>query len=65
MLRPWRQAGDVAEEPWEPTATGTPHGGISSPALATLTRDGVARVLAPHGASPTTLQRRHQVHLVR
>jgi RNA-directed DNA polymerase len=65
MLRPWLQAGYVAEDQWYPTATGTPHGGIISPALANLTLDGLERVLAQHFASTTTLQRRTQVHLVR
>jgi RNA-directed DNA polymerase len=30
MLRPWLQAGYVAEDQWYPTATGTPHGGITT-----------------------------------
>ena len=65
MLRRWLQAGYVAEEQWYPTATGTPQGGIISPVLAHLPRDGVERVVAQHFASTKTLQRRNQVDLVR
>jgi RNA-directed DNA polymerase len=44
MLRRWLHAGYVAEDQWYPTATGTPHGGLSAPVLAHLTRDGLERV---------------------
>ena len=43
-LRQWLQAGYVAEDQWYPTARGTPHGGIISPALANRTLDGLERV---------------------
>jgi RNA-directed DNA polymerase len=55
----------VAEAQGYPTATGTPPGGLRSPALANRRRDGRERVLAPHGASTKTLQPRPQVQLVR
>ena len=65
MLRQGRHAGSVAEDQWYPTAMGTPHGGILSPALAHRTRDGLARGFARHLASTNTRQRRNQVPLVR
>ena len=64
-LRQWLHAGYVAADQWYPTATGTPPGGIHSPALAHRTLDGLERVFAQHLASTKTLQRRTQVHLVR
>jgi RNA-directed DNA polymerase len=65
MRRPWLPAGDVAADQGSPTATGTPHGGLISPALANRTRAGLERVFAPHVASTTPLPPRTQVHLGR
>jgi len=46
VLRKWLQAGYVEEGIRFPTEAGTPQGGIASPALANMTLDGLAGLLA-------------------
>jgi RNA-directed DNA polymerase len=48
VLRKWLQAGYVEAGAWFPTEAGTPQGGIASPALANMTLDGLAALLAHH-----------------
>lgn len=43
VRRGWLNAGDGAEDARYPTEAGTPPGGLSSPVLANLTRNGLAR----------------------
>ena len=46
VLRKWLQAGYMEKGTWFPSETGTPQGGIASPALANMTLDGLATLLA-------------------
>jgi RNA-directed DNA polymerase len=46
VLRKWLQAGYLEGGTWFPLEAGTPQGGIASPALANMTLDGLAELLA-------------------
>jgi RNA-directed DNA polymerase len=41
LIRPWLQAGVLAQGPWQPTEVGSPPGGVGSPLLANLSLHGL------------------------
>ncbi len=61
ILKKWLEAGFIERESFYLTTTGTPQGGIISPALMNLTLDGLESWLAKHFPP----RRGHQVRLVR
>jgi RNA-directed DNA polymerase len=58
-LRAWLQAGYLERGMFQPTAKGTPQGGIISPTAANMALDGL------EGRLKTRFKGRHKVHLVR
>jgi RNA-directed DNA polymerase len=58
-LRAWLQAGYLERGMFQPTAKGTPQGGIISPTAANMALDGL------EGRLKTHFKGRHKVHLVR
>lgn len=67
VLRKWLKAGYVEAGAWYPTEAGTPQGGVASPALANMTLDGLAALLAHHFPRKQVrgVRLRSKVHLVR
>lgn len=63
ILKKWLKAGFVYQNELFPTATGTPQGGIISPALANMTLDGLEAKLAEK--FPKAVQRRLKMNMVR
>lgn len=61
LLKKWLKAGFIERESFTPTTTGTPQGGIISPALMNLTLDGLESWLTKHFPP----RRGQQVKLVR
>jgi RNA-directed DNA polymerase len=61
ILKKWLEAGIIERESFSLTTTGTPQGGIISPALMNLTLDGLESLLAERFPP----RRGHQVNLVR
>jgi RNA-directed DNA polymerase len=65
ILRKWLQAGFMEKDVFCATTTGTPQGGICSPALANRTLDGLEALLAERFGATRSQRQRHKVHLVR
>jgi RNA-directed DNA polymerase len=65
ILRQWLKAGYLEAEAFHPTETGTPQGGIISPALANRALDGLQAELQRHFSATGRQARQTKVHLVR
>ncbi len=65
ILRQWLKAGYLEAEAFHPTETGTPQGGIISPALANRALDGLQAELQRHFKATPRQARQTKVHLVR
>jgi RNA-directed DNA polymerase len=65
ILRQWLKAGYLEAEAFHPTETGTPQGGIISPALANQALDGLQAELQRHFNTTPRHTRQTKVHLVR
>jgi len=64
LVRKWLKAGFIEQGTLQPTAAGTPQGGIASPVFANLAWDGLERELRQHFPTPKTGDNA-QVNLVR
>jgi RNA-directed DNA polymerase len=64
-LKTWLKAGYLENHHFYPTEEGTPQGGIASPALANMTRDGLERLLASHFPKRGKAGQRAKVNLIR
>jgi RNA-directed DNA polymerase len=65
ILRQWLKAGFLEKHVWHASTAGTPQGGLTSPALANWTLDGLEDVLRQHYANTPQRRRLYKVHLVR
>ena len=65
ILRQWLKAGFLEKDVLFATTEGTPQGGISSPALANRTLDGLQALLAERFGATRRQRQRNKVHLVR
>src|ERR1019366_8379716 len=65
ILRQWLKAGYLEAEAFHATETGTPQGGIISPALANRALDGLQAELQQHFNATPPQTRQTKVHLVR
>jgi RNA-directed DNA polymerase len=65
ILPKWLKAGFLEKPVLQATEEGTPQGGLCSPALANLTRDGLERRLRERYPKATALSRKAKVNLVR
>jgi RNA-directed DNA polymerase len=65
ILRKWLKAGFIENKALEPTAEGTPQGGICSPVLANLALDGLEKKLREKYPKASSLSRKVKANLVR